>query len=170
MSVLPITDLPAQATCRTIQQILLSSPKPKQIPNIRFIRSCSSALSPSAFLSSIVSQSLLSFLSSYIPRIGKDVQCSSSYVEANQSLLSSLTSNAVESYAMTEAAHQMTSNPLPPAQRKPGTVGKGQGVEIRTLDDNGDDVPEGEVCIRGANVTKGYLNNPEANKTCVVTV
>lgn len=72
----------------------------------------------------------------------------------------------LEAYAMTEAAHQMTSNPLPPAKRKPGSVGLGQGVDIKILDDNGDEVPqgkEGEISIKGENVTNGYLNNLAAN-------
>ena len=74
----------------------------------------------------------------------------------------------LEAYAMTEAAHQMTSNPLPPGKRMPGSVGIGQGVLVRILDQEGNEVPqgaEGEICIKGENVTKGYLNNAEANKS-----
>eukprot|EP01098_Paradermamoeba_levis_P013710 TRINITY_DN6307_c0_g1_i1.p1 TRINITY_DN6307_c0_g1~~TRINITY_DN6307_c0_g1_i1.p1 ORF type:complete len:233 (-),score=85.18 TRINITY_DN6307_c0_g1_i1:25-630(-) len=63
----------------------------------------------------------------------------------------------------------MASNPLPSqGKRKPGTVGKGTNVEIAILDETGNLLPVGsfgEVCIRGLNVTKGYHNNPEANKS-----
>jgi len=72
----------------------------------------------------------------------------------------------IESYGMTEAAHQMASNPLPPRPRKPGTVGVAAGPEIAIMDDEGGLLPPGaigEVVIRGDNVTKGYENNPEAN-------
>src|SRR5207302_414188 len=73
----------------------------------------------------------------------------------------------LEAYGMTEAAHQMASNPLPPGPRKPGSVGQGTGVDVVILDDQGNLLPsgqQGEVCIRGNNVMHGYLNNPEANK------
>ena len=69
---------------------------------------------------------------------------------------------------MTEASHQITSNPLPPNEHKPGTVGLPQGVEVRILDSQGNAVSpgeEGEICIKGASVTPGYLNNPHANET-----
>ena len=72
----------------------------------------------------------------------------------------------VEAYAMTEAAHQMCSNPLPPAKRKPGFVGPAAGPEVAIMTDGGESLPagaEGEIVIRGANVTAGYLNNPKAN-------
>jgi acyl-CoA synthetase (AMP-forming)/AMP-acid ligase II len=74
----------------------------------------------------------------------------------------------LEAYGMTEASHQMASNPLPPAARKPGSVGPGTGVGIAILDEAGRhlDVGErGEVCIKGPNVMRGYDNNPEANAT-----
>lgn len=71
----------------------------------------------------------------------------------------------VESYGMTEATHQMTSNPLPPGTRKPGSVGVAAGPEVCVMDLNGNLVPPGcigEVAIRGASVTAGYRNNPAA--------
>jgi acyl-CoA synthetase (AMP-forming)/AMP-acid ligase II len=72
----------------------------------------------------------------------------------------------LEAYGMTEAAHQMASNPLPPGARKAGTVGPGTGVAIAILDETGKVMPRGErgeVSIRGRNVMHGYRNNPEAN-------
>ena len=72
----------------------------------------------------------------------------------------------IESYGMTEASHQMTSNPMPPAERRPGGVGLAAGPEVAIMDaDGGLLAPgaKGEVVIRGANVTRGYENNPEAN-------
>ncbi len=72
----------------------------------------------------------------------------------------------LESYGMTEAAHQMASNPLPPARRFAGSVGVAAGPEIAIMNDTGDMMKPndiGEVVIRGRNVTAGYENNPEAN-------
>src|SRR5438132_5673135 len=72
----------------------------------------------------------------------------------------------LEAYGMTEAAHQMASNPLPPGARKAGSVGRGTAVEIAILNERGDELPPGatgEVSIKGDNVFGGYEDNPEAN-------
>lgn len=72
----------------------------------------------------------------------------------------------VEAYGMTEAAHQMCCNPLPPRVRKAGSVGPAAGPEVAVMDAQGrllgtDAV--GEVVIRGENVTPGYVANEAAN-------
>jgi len=77
----------------------------------------------------------------------------------------------VEAYGMTEAAHQMTSNPLPPRHRKAGSVGVGIGLRIGIMDKEGNHLgtnQRGEVAIQGANVFRGYENNPEANARAFV--
>ncbi|XP_038874771.1 oxalate--CoA ligase-like [Benincasa hispida] len=121
----------------TIHQIILDRhfSKPEaSYPKLRFIRSCSASLAPSVL----------------------------------ERLETSLGAPVLEAYAMTEASHLMASNPLPEdGGHKAGSVGKPIGQEMAILDENGVMQPEGvkgEVCIRGANVTKGYKNNPEANK------
>ncbi|KAK7207887.1 hypothetical protein BZA70DRAFT_233486 [Myxozyma melibiosi] len=123
----------------TIHQILLKSPSPfdngAKGPNVRFIRSCSSALAPATM----------------------------------KQLEERFKAPVLEAYAMTEASHQMTSNDLPPGKRKSGSVGRAQGVvKVAILDQEGNEVKqggEGEICVKGANVTKGYRNNEAANKS-----
>jgi oxalate---CoA ligase len=77
----------------------------------------------------------------------------------------------LESYGMTEASHQMASNPLPPAARKAGSVGVGVGVDVAIMDEAGRLLPQGatgEVVVRGGNLVDGYENNPEANAAAFV--
>jgi len=72
----------------------------------------------------------------------------------------------IEAYGMTEAAHQMAANPLPPRERKAGSVGIAAGPDVAIMDEAGNLLPPevtGEVVIRGPNVTLGYQNNSSAN-------
>lgn len=121
----------------TIHQVLLSRAEADfpatSPPPLRFIRSCSASLAPAVL----------------------------------ERLETTFGAPVLEAYAMTEAAHQMTSNPLPArGPRVPGSVGPGQNVQVAILDAANEQLPSGqvgEVCIRGANVTAGYKNNPDAN-------
>jgi len=77
----------------------------------------------------------------------------------------------VEAYGMTEAAHQMACNPLPPNERKPGSVGLPTGTAIAVIDGRGMPLPpgvEGEIVIRGANVTRGYVAGAEVNAAAFI--
>ncbi len=77
----------------------------------------------------------------------------------------------VEAYGMTEASHQMATNPIPPGVRKPGSVGRASGIDLAILDPTGAVLEPGalgEVGIRGATVFDGYDANPEANATAFV--
>lgn len=119
----------------TIHQLSVArlTEKPEGIEKLRFVRSCSSALSPAL-----------------MEKIEKVVQVP-----------------VLEAYGMTEASHQMCSNPLPPRDRKAASVGLGTGVRIGIMDEDGNIVPSGglgEVVIQGPNVIEGYENNPEANE------
>lgn len=122
----------------TIHQIILDrhfSSPEPAYPKLRFIRSCSASLAPA-------------IMARLEEAFGAPV---------------------LEAYAMTEAAHLMASNPLPEeGPHKPGSVGKPVGQEMAILDESGvvqGTDANGEVCIRGPNVTKGYKNNEDANKS-----
>ena len=122
----------------TIHQILLArsdTDYPGETPpRLRFIRSCSSPLAPSVL----------------------------------HDMEAKFQAPVLEAYAMTEAAHQIASNPLPNhGVHKPGSVGMGRNVRIAILDPELrtlDPLREGEICLRGDNITPGYWNHPEATK------
>ena len=125
----------------TMFQALLSRARsgsaPRNPGRLRFIRSCSAALSPATM----------------------------------EQMESTFGVPVVEAYGMTEAAHQMASNPLPPDDRIPGSVGPGTGVQIGIMDDAGElqtTGTVGEVVISGPNVIRGYESNPDANATSFV--
>jgi oxalate---CoA ligase len=94
--------------------------------------------------------------------------CSSSLApQLAQELETAFGTPVLEAYGMTEATHQMASNPLPPSPRKFGSVGFATGTtQISIMNENGETLPPkivGEICIRGENVMSGYENNPAAN-------
>lgn len=74
----------------------------------------------------------------------------------------------IEAYGMTEAAHQVASNPLPPKQRKPGSVGTATGGEIAVMPENSPRLlphdAVGEIVVRGETVIAGYEGDAEANQ------
>lgn len=82
-----------------------------------------------------------------------------------EALVEAFSAPVIEGYGMTEAAHQMTANPLPPRAQKPGSVGIEAGPSVRLADQVEDRLVSGvgEVVISGPNVTPGYEGNPEAN-------
>ena len=99
--------------------------------------------------------------------------CSSSLPpQVGQDLEATFGVPVLEAYGMTEATHQMASNPLPPRGRKFGSVGLPTGTtNISILDAQGEPQPKnilGEICIRGENVMSGYENNPSANSSSFV--
>jgi long-chain acyl-CoA synthetase len=68
-----------------------------------------------------------------------------------------------EGYGLTESASAVTYNHY--YRHVIGSVGTTvPGVEVQIRDEHGDGVErgqEGEICIRGGNIMKGYLKNPE---------
>jgi acyl-CoA synthetase (AMP-forming)/AMP-acid ligase II/acyl carrier protein len=77
----------------------------------------------------------------------------------------------IEAYGMTEAAHQISTNRLPPGLRKPGSAGLATGLEMAILDRQGNCLPPGitgEIALRGPRLFNGYENNPEANERAFI--
>jgi oxalate---CoA ligase len=78
----------------------------------------------------------------------------------------------ISAYGMTEATHQVSSNPLPAhGANRMSSVGLPTGTELRVIGDDGRDLPVGkvgEVLVRGATVISGYINNPQANSASFV--
>ncbi|MEP6464150.1 MAG: long-chain fatty acid--CoA ligase [Frankiaceae bacterium] len=74
----------------------------------------------------------------------------------------------LEGYGLSETSPVASFN-HPGRERKPGSIGTPiSGVELKLVDDDGKDVPQGEVgeiCIRGENVMKGYWQRPEATES-----
>ncbi|MGR3290784.1 MAG: acyl--CoA ligase [Paracoccaceae bacterium] len=83
-----------------------------------------------------------------------------------RALVETFKAPVIEAYGMTEAAHQMACNPLPPRPQKPGSVGVAAGPMLRIASETDDILVSGlgEVVISGPNVTPGYENNPKANQ------
>lgn len=73
----------------------------------------------------------------------------------------------IESFGISEGGSQITSNPLPPQKRKPGSVGLAYGNEVAIFDEK-DQVlsarETGEIVVRGDNIAKGYLNKEKETK------
>jgi long-chain acyl-CoA synthetase len=78
----------------------------------------------------------------------------------------------LEGYGLSETSPVASFN-HPDRERKPGSIGTPiRGVEIRLLDAEGGELPQGEVgeiAIRGHNIMKGYWQKPQATADAIST-
>lgn len=73
----------------------------------------------------------------------------------------------IEGYGLSESTCRSTFNP-PDRRRRPGSCGLPIGNEMRVVDEEDRDVPDGslgEIVLRGENILKGYYKNPDATAT-----
>jgi long-chain acyl-CoA synthetase len=77
----------------------------------------------------------------------------------------------LEGYGLSETSPVASFN-HPGRERKPGSIGTPiSGVEMKVLDEEGNDLPRGdvgEIAIRGHNVMKGYWERPDATAEVLV--
>jgi len=77
----------------------------------------------------------------------------------------------IETLGLTETAGTVSTNPLPPQPRKPGSVGLPCGNEIIIVDDAKQECAPtevGELVIRGSNLLDYYYKNPDATDASIV--
>jgi acyl-CoA synthetase (AMP-forming)/AMP-acid ligase II len=83
-------------------------------------------------------------------------------VSLHEELEATYRAPVVQAYALTEAPGQITSNPLPPEERRPATVGRAVGCDVRLADPvRAVTSGIGEIIVRGPQVMPGYLRVEE---------
>ena len=91
-------------------------------------------------------------------------------VEVMKAFEEAFNCKVLEGYGLSETSPVASFN-HPDRERKPGSIGTPiEGVEMKVVDDDGNDVEQGEpgeIVIRGHNVMKGYWNKPDATEESI---